>query len=162
MVSPSGARLTGEIYTPENLANFLKRRAGILAQNEGGVTFSSGEPLAQARFVAEVIDRLEGLHILLDTSGFGSEADLALLLKRVDMVYYDLKLIDPSLHRRYTGQDNARILRNLRVLSQVNVPFVIRVPLVPGVTDTDENLAAIVQIAKTLPNMERLFLRARP
>jgi len=95
---------------------------------------------------------------LLDTSGFGKEEDLLLLLKRVDLVYYDLKLVDPTLHRRYTGQDNASILRNLAVLSQSSVPFVIRVPLVPGVTDTDENLASIAEIARTLPRMVRVDL----
>jgi pyruvate formate lyase activating enzyme len=158
MASPSGVRQAGEVYTPENLANFLNRRASILTLNEGGVTFSGGEPLAQARFVAEVIDQLEGLHILLDTSGFGREEDLLLLLKRVDLVYYDLKLVDPALHRRYTGQDNARILRNLAVLSQSSVSFVIRVPLVPGVTDTDENLASIAEIAKTLPGLVQVDL----
>jgi len=59
MVSPGGVRTAGEVYTPEELASFLNRRASILALNEGGVTFSGGEPLAQARFIAEVIDRLE-------------------------------------------------------------------------------------------------------
>src|SRR5512136_2507416 len=90
MVSPGGVRTAGEVYTPENLASFLNRRAGILAQNEGGVTFSGGEPLAQAGFIAEVIDQLEGIHVLLDTSGLGREEDLTLLLKRVNLVYYDL------------------------------------------------------------------------
>jgi pyruvate formate lyase activating enzyme len=158
MVSPGATRMAGEIYTPEGLADFLNRRAGILALNEGGVTFSGGEPLAQARFIAEVIDRLEGLHFLLDTSGFGREEDLLLLLERVDLVYFDLKMIDPALHRRYTGQDNAIILHNLAVLSQSSVPLVIRVPLVPGVTDTDENLASIAEIARSLPRLVRVDL----
>ena len=113
MVSQGGVRQAGEIYTPEGLAAFLNRRAGILAANEGGVTFSGGEPLAQAHFIAEVIDRLDGLHVLLDTSGFGREEDLRMLLDRIHLVYFDLKLVDPGLHRRYTGHDNALILRNL-------------------------------------------------
>jgi pyruvate formate lyase activating enzyme len=158
MVSPVGERRAGQVYTPENLANLLNRRADILALNEGGVTFSGGEPLVQARFVAEVIDRLERLHVLLDTSGFGTEKDLLFLLKRVDLVYFDLKLVDPTLHRRYTGQDNTRILHNLGVLNQSSVPFVIRVPLVPGVTDTDENLASIAEIARTMTRLVRVDL----
>ena len=158
ILSPGGVRQAGEIYTPEGLASFLNRRAGIIAINEGGVTFSGGEPLAQARFVAEVIDRLEGLHVLLDTSGFGNTKDLLLLLKRVDLVYYDLKLVNPTLHLRYTGQDNTRILHNLMVLSQSGIPFVIRVPLVPGVTDTDENLESIAEIARPLSGLLRVDL----
>lgn len=158
MNSALGVRQAGVEYSPADLAAFLNRRAGILRANEGGVTFSGGEPLSQANFVAEVIDRLEDLHILLDTSGWGSEADLRLLLDRVDLVYYDLKLIDPRLHARYTGRDNAPILRNLAVLSQSGVPFVIRVPLAPGVTDTDANLNAIAQMVEKLPGLQRVDL----
>ena len=158
MTSPGGIRTAGEVYTSEDLAGYLNRRARILALNEGGVTFSGGEPLAQSRFVADVIDRLEGLHVLLDTSGFGREEDLLRLLERVDQVYYDLKLIDPALHQRYTGQDNTCILNNLISVSKSRVPYVIRVPLVPGVTDTDENLAAIAGIARGLPGLIRVDL----
>jgi pyruvate formate lyase activating enzyme len=158
MVSPTGARQAGTDYTPEDLASLLNRRASILTANEGGVTFSGGEPLAQARFVADVIDHLEGLHVLLDTSGYGREADLRMLLERVDQVYYDLKLVDPILHRRYTGQDNQLILSNLAVLGQSGVPFVIRVPLVPGVTDTPANLSAIAEIARGLAGLQGVEL----
>src|SRR5512140_760389 len=73
--SPAGERLAGREYTAEQLAGLLNQQAGILKANEGGVTFSGGEPLLQARFVAEVIDLLADTHILLDTSGYGSEQD---------------------------------------------------------------------------------------
>jgi pyruvate formate lyase activating enzyme len=158
MVSAAGTRQAGAKYTPGELAAFLQRRAAIVSANEGGITFSGGEPLAQARFVAEVIDRLEGMHTLLDTSGFGSAADLRLLLDRVNLVYYDIKLVDAALHRRYTGRDNAGILGNLRLLSGSGVPFVIRVPLVPGVTDSADNLAAIADLAAGLAGLMRVDL----
>jgi pyruvate formate lyase activating enzyme len=107
----------------------------------------------QVDFIAEVIDLLDDFHILLDTSGYGSERDFRLLLELVDLVFYDLKLIERQAHRRYTGRFNDVILRNLRVLSASGIPFVIRVPLVPVVTDTDENLAAIAGTIKGMPNM---------
>jgi pyruvate formate lyase activating enzyme len=160
MLSPAGERLAGEEYTPERLAALLNRQAAILKANGGGVTFSGGEPLLQAQFVAEVIDRLDGVHVLLDTSGFGREKDLRLLLERCHLVFYDLKLIDPQLHRRYTGCDNDLILHNLQVLSASGVPFVIRVPLVPGVTDTEENLRAIARTIHGLPGLLRVDLLA--
>ena len=125
----------------------------MLRAGEGGVTFSGGEPLFQAPFVAEVLDRLEPLHVVLDTSGFGSEDAFRSLAERVSLVYFDLKLMDPLQHRRYTGQDNAPVLRNLSVLASLATPCVVRVPLVPGVTDTHENLHAIAQAAATLPNL---------
>jgi pyruvate formate lyase activating enzyme len=158
MHSQGGGRLAGVEYTSTALAELLNRQAGIFKANEGGVTFSGGEPLMQAAFIAEVIDQLDGLHILLDTSGNGSERDLRSLLPRTDLVYFDLKLIDSNEHLRYTGGSNAVILKNLKVVSASGKPFVVRVPLVPGVTDRDENLAAIAQVADGLPGLVRVDL----
>jgi pyruvate formate lyase activating enzyme len=166
MRSQAGERLAGEEYTVERLVALLNRQAPILKANGGGVTFSGGEPLLQAQFVAEVIDHLyhrdgpEGMHLLLDTSGYGREADLRLLLERCHLVFYDLKLIDPEMHWRYTGCDNDLILHNLQVLSASGVPFVIRVPLVPGVTDTETNLRAIAHTVGGLPGLLRVDLLA--
>lgn len=143
--SLAGDRLAGREYSPRELAALLNEQADILRANEGGITFSGGEPLLQADFVSEVIDLLEEIHILLDTSGCGAEQDFRLLVDRSDLIYFDLKLIDRVMHQHYTGRDNDLILKNLQVLSLSGKPFVIRVPLVPGVTDTDENLASIVQ-----------------
>lgn len=158
LAGEGNGRLAGQAYSAAALADLLNRQAAILQAGEGGVTFSGGEPLLQAAFLAGVIDRLAGLHTLLDTSGYGQEEDFLLLLERVDMVYYDLKLIDPQTHRRFTGVDNALILSNLRALSGSRVPFVIRVPLVPGVTDTDENLAATARTVAGLPGLVRVDL----
>jgi pyruvate formate lyase activating enzyme len=158
MRSPAGERLAGEEYTAGRLAALLNRQAAILKANDGGVTFSGGEPLLQAPFVAEVIDRLDGVHVLLDTSGYGREEDLRLLLERCDLVFYDLKLIDRKMHVRFAGCENDLILHNLQVLSASGVPFVIRVPLVPGVTDTEENLRAIARTVSGLPGLRRVDL----
>jgi pyruvate formate lyase activating enzyme len=158
MNSTVGTRMVGTEISSEDLAKRLNRQAAIFGRNEGGVTFSGGEPLMQAPFVAQVIDRLERLHVLLDTSGYGAESDLRLLLERVDMVYYDLKLIDEGAHLHYTGRSNAIILTNLRVLSGSGVPFVVRVPLVPGLTDSDENLSAVARTIKDLPGLMRVDL----
>jgi pyruvate formate lyase activating enzyme len=136
----------------------LARQTDVLRAGEGGVTFSGGEPLFQAAFVAEVLERLPPLHVVLDTSGFGEEDAFLRLAQRVDLVYFDLKLMDPARHRHYTGQDNRVILRNLDHLATLPTPCVIRVPLVPGVTDTPENLAAIAQRAAALPRLIRVDL----
>src|SRR5271157_2893 len=158
MRTANGTRLAGSLYTAEQLAARLNQQAALLKANEGGITFSGGEPLMQAGFVAEVISLLEDMHIVLDTSGFGRERDFRLLLGCTDLAYYDLKLIDPEAHVRYVGQDNRWILRNLQIMSEAGVPFVIRVPLVPGVTDSDENLAAIAERVAGLPGLQRVDL----
>ncbi len=156
--SLSGERMAGREYTAGELASLLNQQASILQTNEGGITFSGGEPLFQAEFVAEVIDALADLHVLLDTCGYGTQADFLMLLARSDLVFYDLKLIDREQHLRYTGCDNDLILHNLHLLSGSGKPFVIRVPLVPGVTDTDENLAAIAETVGGLPGLVEVNL----
>ena len=158
MRGAAGERIAGREYDADELARLLNRQADVLRLGEGGVTFSGGEPLAQAGFVADVVDRLAGLHVVLDTSGYAAEESLRLVAGRSSLVYYDLKLIDPAAHRRHTGLDNAPILRNLRVLSEMGVPFVARVPLVPGVTDTAANLSAIAETVSGLPGLQRVDL----
>jgi pyruvate formate lyase activating enzyme len=151
MHSPAGQREVGRLISASELAARLNRQAPILNANEGGITFSGGEPLQQAAFVACVIDRLGEMHILLDTSGFGTPHDFRMLTERVHMIYFDLKIVDEETHRRYTGRGNGPILKNLHTLSKMETPFVVRVPLVPGVTDTPANLSAIARLVSGLP-----------
>lgn len=156
--SPVGDRVVGKKYTTMELAELLNAQAEILRSNEGGVTFSGGEPLFQAKFVAQVIDLLGDVHVLLDTSGYASETEFRRVAERAQLVFFDLKLIDPDAHRHYTGVSNEPILRNLRPLSAMRVPFVIRVPMIPGVTDTDANLSAIAETIRDLPGLVRVDL----
>lgn len=149
----AGDRLAGQRYTARELAALLNQQADILRANEGGITFSGGEPLLQAEFIAEVIDLLPGVHILLDTCGHGDKKGFCGLVDRSDLIFFDLKLIDRAAHRHYTGRENDVILDNLQILSASGKPFVIRVPLVPGVTDTDDNLEAIAQTVCGLSGM---------
>jgi pyruvate formate lyase activating enzyme len=156
--SPAGERIAGGLWTPEDLARRLNQQADILKSNEGGITFSGGEPLLQSEFVSETIDLLDHLHILLDTSGYGSPADFRRLLDRTDLVYFDLKLIDPAQHLHYTGCVNEPILKNLKTLGESGIPFVVRVPLVPGVTDLDANLEEIAKTIQGFPGLQRVDL----
>ena len=156
--APGARRVVGRQYTSAELASLLNQQADILRANEGGVTFSGGEPLMQAAFVAEVIDQLDRTHVVVDTAGFGSEDDFRRLISRVNLVLFDLKLMDSDLHRQYTGCGNGPILRNLQVLATLEVPFVVRVPLIPGVTDTRQNLAAIAEAVRGLAHLIRVEL----
>ncbi len=158
MRSRSGERRVGKDYTAMELAGILNAQADILRFNEGGVTFSGGEPLMQAGFVAEVMDLLDGVHILLDTSGYGLERDFRTLVDRADLVFFDLKLIDSIAHHHYTGCDNERILKSLSILEKMGKPFIVRVPLVPGVTDSDQNLAGIAGRVANITSLERVEL----
>ncbi len=158
MVSAVGERMVGEKYTSQRLASILNGQADILRNAEGGVTFSGGEPLMQVDFVTEVIDQLDDIHVLLDTSGFGSASAFDTLVGKADLVYFDMKLIDPTAHKQYTGVDNGPILKNLARMDELGTPFVARVPLVPGVTDTAENFAGIAEAVKGLKTCQGVDL----
>jgi len=154
----AGERLAGESFSSQELAVRLNSLGDFLRPGEGGVTFSGGEPLDQAEFVAEVIDQLDHLHVLLDTSGYAAESGFRKVAAKSQLVYFDLKLMDSVAHQSHTGVGNQPILRNLRVLNELGVPFVIRVPLIPGVTDTEANLSAIARTVAGMPGLQRIDL----
>jgi len=151
MKGAAGERRVGQQFTSAELAGRLNSQAKLLRLARGGVTFSGGEPLMQAPFLAETIDQLRDLHVTLDTCGNAAKHDFQAVASRCDFVLFDLKLADTEAHRQWTGVDNAAILCNLTLLCTLGTPFIIRVPMVPGVTDTDENLSGIAGIVSGLP-----------
>ena len=139
-------RICGEEYSADTLCNKLLKNAVILNRG-GGVTFSGGEPLTQSNFVLECIDLLRGkLHTAIQTCGYASEEIFKRALDAADYFLYDLKLIDEGEHIRYTGVSNEKILENFKTLAQSGKSFVVRVPLIPGVTDTEHNIEAIAKL----------------
>jgi pyruvate formate lyase activating enzyme len=156
MQSSAGKRTVGRKVMSDELSALLNGQADILKENEGGVTFSGGEPLLQDEFLLEVIEKLEDLHVLIDTSGCVGEETFRAVLQKVDLVHYDLKLMDPGQHRKYTMADNSLSLRNLLNLSRSGVPYIVRIPLVPGVTDTIGNLTAIADKVQNLDGLLRV------
>lgn len=151
-------RLVGKEYTSVELAGRLNSQADVFRLNGGGITFSGGEPLMQAEFLLEVIEYLDDIHVLLDTSGYGNSKDFLKLLSKTDLVFFDLKILDPSLFCEYTGGDLNIVLENLRILNNSGVPYVIRVPLIPGVTDSEENLTSIAKTVNGLSGVIRVDL----
>jgi pyruvate formate lyase activating enzyme len=155
---PAGERLVGRQYSSSELAGLLNRQAGILSENGGGVTFSGGEPLFQSEFVAETIDQLDGLHVLLDTAGYSSGPNFNRVASRADMLYFDIKSLDAETFKKFCGGDVEVLLTNLVNLRALELPFVIRVPLVPGVTDTPQNMTSIAQTIHDMPGLVRVDL----
>lgn len=144
MRNAAGSRIVGVGYTVSALVDRLMAYAPVFAGGMGGVTFSGGEPLYQADFLIAVLKRLRGkMHIVLQTTGFAPRDAFLAATELADLVYFDVKLIDPARHELFTGKDNAAILANLKALDRSGKPYRIRIPLVPGVTDTEENYAGI-------------------
>ena len=113
----------------------------------GGVTLSGGEVTQQMQFVHHLLKALkaEDIQTAIETSGFFNYRRFSqLLLPWVDLIYFDLKLIDEAASRRHTGQTNRLILDNFSKLAESShVPLIPRVPLIPGITTNKMNLSGI-------------------
>lgn len=152
-------RIVGEEVTVGELERRLRRHSDYYARYGGGVTFSGGEPLMQPTFLLDVLARIPDLHRAMETSGYASAANFAAVVERLNYVMLDLKIFDNARHKEFTGQSNAKILHNAAQLAAGDTPFVIRIPLIPGITDDEENfrrIAAFLQGAKALEKIELL------
>ena len=139
--------VSGKLMSSDELAEKLNSYASFLNRVGGGVTFSGGEPLLQADFVAETAKKLPNIHKALQTSGYAPSDKFKMVLEQVDYVLFDLKLANEAEHIKYTGVSNEQILENYRILEQSGKDFVLRLPLIPGITDTPENLKGIASLA---------------
>lgn len=140
-------RFYGRIMTVDEVFEEVKKDIGYYKESGGGVTASGGEALSQAEFVAEFFQRCRrlGIHTTLDTSGYGTKEACRLVCSEVDLVLFDIKIMDRNEHRRFTGRYNDVILRNLEWMVSAGVCVRARVPVVPGITDSVENIAALAE-----------------
>lgn len=152
-------RIAGEAVTSDELVKRIRKNADYYARYGGGVTFSGGEPLMQASFLLEVLKKIPDLHRAIETSGYCDPAVFREVVQNLDYVMMDLKIIDDQKHRHYTGVSNEKILKNARQLCDGKTSFVIRIPVIPGVNDDEENYrstAAFLQGASALLKVELL------
>jgi len=150
----------GEEMTVMQVMEEVERDSAFFEESGGGVTFSGGEPLAQPEFLASLLKecRRRGIHTAVDTSGYVDTERLLGFSERVDLFIYDLKVMDPERHRRYTGVSNALILKNLEELSKAGSNVVVRVPLIPGMNDDDGNIRELGELLLTLRNVKDVSL----
>ncbi|MBQ8552259.1 MAG: glycyl-radical enzyme activating protein [Clostridia bacterium] len=143
--------VVGKVWDSDELAKKLLENADFMETSGGGVTVSGGEPTMQADFVCELFDRLSGVHRAVETCGFCGSDKFLRILDRVELVMMDVKLADPALHKKWCGVSNEPILANLERLKKSGKPHIIRVPLIPNITDTRENLFAISELIGDSP-----------
>lgn len=140
----------------DDLASQLLKQADIFAMSGGGVTFSGGEPLAQAKFVREVMKILRDAKIstAVETSGAVSEENYRLGLELADFVFQDLKHPDADAFQYYTGGDLNLVLKNIAWLCESGKPFIFRIPLIPEVNDSAECMTNFAKIAAGIPTLQ--------
>lgn len=149
---PFGKEPSSEQTTLDEIFTEIKKDYFYFNNSGGGVTLSGGEVLSQPKLAAAIMRRAQalGIHTAIETSGYGSEAALNTVLEHVDLVLFDLKIMDSAAHAKHIGVPNGLIHRNARRVVEKGVPMVIRVPLIPTLTDTAENIQAIAQFVKEL------------
>ncbi len=150
-------KMSGKRMTVDEVFQTVMKDIDYFEVSGGGVTASGGEILTQPDFVAELFRRCReaGIHTCADTSGFGEAAAMEKILTYCDLVFFDLKHMDPVLHELYCGQSNELILSNLALVIKKQVPVVIRVPLIPGYNNSEEHLnalaRAVAELGKDIP-----------
>lgn len=151
-VCPLGLRrICGARYTARSLADLLLKDADYLRANGGGYTISGGEPTFQPEFLLELLRLLQGSHRAVETCGCCPSDTFARMLMQTELVLMDVKLAAPALHKHYTGRDNGLILENLRLLQAERKPHIIRIPVIPGVNDSEENFRATAHLLENDP-----------
>ncbi len=161
---PAGAlEVIGREWTAEALYAEVAKDSAFYETSGGGVTISGGEPVMQTEFVEAFLRvcREGGIHTALDTCGHADWGIYERLLPFVDLVLYDLKIMDRERHRLATGVYSDRILENARRIAQQGIPMWVRTPVIPGHTDDEDNVARLaVYIHDELSTVERWDLLA--
>lgn len=150
--------IAGRKMTVEEIATEAEKERVFFEQSGGGVTLTGGEPLAQPAFAEALIEGLKshGFHVALDTSGYAPAEVFRRLAEKADLVLFDLKIMDETRHKKYTGVSNGIILENLRSLESIGKPVWVRFPFIPGVNDDEKNLEAMASFLSRLRSVEQV------
>ena len=148
--------IVGRDVTAEEVLNEVSKDRIFYEESEGGITISGGEPLMQPRFLSSLLSlcKEEGFHTAIDTSGYAPKDVFQEILDKVDLFLYDLKLLNNEEHIKYTEVALDLILDNLRYLSKKKKEIIIRIPIIPSITDSSEN---ITQIGEYISKLNCIF-----
>ncbi len=166
-VCPSGAiQYDSQSYTVSELFEKIKEDQ-VFFRNGGGVTFSGGEPLMQGQFLIEILKKCkeEGIHTAIESSFYANVELVKEVIPYLDLIYCDLKIFDEKRHEELTGVSSKMIKNNIKYLltSEHKDKVIIRTPLIPTMTATDENITQIVQfIVELYPNVKYELLNYNP
>jgi pyruvate formate lyase activating enzyme len=163
MCGPGAIELIGKSWDAVTLLAEVLKDKTFYETSAGGITLSGGEPLLYFDFLMDFLPlaRRAGLHVALDTCGFCPAEKFEQVIRNVDLVLYDIKLLDDERHKQYTGSDTKRILANAELASQRGVPMWVRTPVIPGHTDSDGNIMEIARLIRArLPSVRRFDLLA--
>jgi len=142
-VCPTKAiEMSGKVMSVNEIMDIIEKERIFFDQSGGGVTFSGGEPLVHSQMLIRLLDECgkRGIHRAVDTAGNVGTGTMLEVAKRTDLFLFDIKTMDSDLHKKWTNSGNEKILHNLKAIAEAGKNIIIRIPLVGGVNDTDENI----------------------
>lgn len=144
----------------EEIMAEVRKDMDFYRMSSGGVTLSGGEPLLQPEGCFEILQKCkqEEIGTAVDTAGYAAWSSFEKVLPLTDYVLFDIKTIDDEVHRKVCGVSNSAILKNLMKLKNSSAKLIVRIPVVPGVNDTEEDIRAIVKLVGDFDNLERVEL----
>lgn len=160
-VCPSTARqMVGKYMTVAEVMEEIERDVRFYRRSGGGITVTGGEPLMQPEYVQALLKECNAKDIdtAIETCGYSDEESLEKVIPYVDLALYDIKHMDEEKHKEFTGDGNAKILKNARLIVEKHKSMKIRIPVVPGYNDSDENIENIAKFACTLNNVDEINL----
>jgi len=156
---PSKAiEMSGRNMPVPEIMEIIEKERIFFQYSGGGVTFSGGEPLLQSKLLIELLDECgsQGIHRAVDTAGNVDTGILLEVARHTDLFLYDLKVMDAGLHELWTGASNDMILDNLKKIAATGVDIIIRIPVIGGVNDGEENIRQTAEFISLLPGKRRM------
>lgn len=148
-------------YSTEQILEKIEKQRIFYRYSGGGVTFSGGEATRQQHVLRELVNRLydQAVNLALETSGCFEFDEVKDILAKLDLIFVDIKHMDGLKHKRYTGVDNEKILKNISRLKELKVPVVVRIPVIEGFNADIANIketARFVKVNLAVPKIELL------
>ncbi len=152
--------IVGKSMSADEVVEVVLKDMEYFRNSNGGLTISGGEPMLQKEFINEILQKTKalGIHNAVDTAANVEWQDIEYILPWVDLVLLDIKLFDPLQHKAYTGVTNELILKNARRLSREAVDIIVRIPVIAGVNDTEENMKSTALILKDFKRLKYVEL----
>ena len=158
-VCPTKAiEMSGKVMSVNEIIDIIEKERIFFDQSGGGVTFSGGEPLIHTKMLMNLLDECgkRGIHRAVDTAGNVSTRTILEVAEQTDLFLYDLKMMDSDLHRKWINAGNEKILHNLKALAEASKHIIIRIPLIGGVNDADENIELTAKFISRLAGEKKL------
>lgn len=137
-------------YSSEDILNIIEKQRIFYRYSGGGITLSGGEPTLQKHILREMVYKLydKSIDLAIETSGYFDFDEVKDILEKLNLIFIDIKHMNDSKHKSFTGVGNEKILRNIERLKELNVPVVVRIPVIDGVNSDEFNIRRTAMFIK--------------